>query len=529
MLSLVASSDSSRSAYYAPVSDLTELEELIISGELAAVSQIAERFDVSVIYFDGGTLVVDDYSDRNGKDRVHRLIRALKAESIDVKRVRVCKSEELNRYLRDKVHSVSKVDVEINTHESLMMFSKLMERAVELNSEDVYIHLSESAGTAFAQFKVEGELHSETFPLKDYLFGKSMCQAVYDGKDGIGKTSGFFDDVTTPQEREIEHVMYDNRGNLAGKLEIRFTKTTTSRAGELLVNMRIQKGVRRLNELGLPDAVAAVIKRKASKTKGCILTAGKTGSGKSTTNFAVLLDMPRTKSIQTFEDPIEIPKPAEYINIIQNSLDKKLGVREQLKAILRMAPDGLFIQEVRDHETADFLFHVLKTGFFAIASVHANNAIGIVDRLIDLGVSEKELASPESLSLLIHQTLIKTLCPKCKLTVDECKDLFPFTYSKKVEAFEQLGMHIFEQLGSYVRHPKGCEHCKGAGETGRQLIIESIDVQDDDRQFILQRDMMGWREHLVSNKGFRTAAEQARELYAAGLIDVVRVAEITVG
>ena len=90
MLSLVASSDSSRSAYYAPVSDLTELEELIISGELAAVSQIAERFDVSVIYFDGGTLVVDDYSDRNGKDRVHRLIRALKAESIDVKRVRVC-------------------------------------------------------------------------------------------------------------------------------------------------------------------------------------------------------------------------------------------------------------------------------------------------------------------------------------------------------------------------------------------------------------------------------------------------------
>ena len=527
MLSFIPSFDDSKHTYYSMVSDIQELEELIISAELSNVTAIAERFDISVIYFEGGTLVIDDYSDRNRKDSVHRLICKLNENSQAVTRVRVCKTDELSRYLQDKVHNLSSVDREIDTAESLKMFSELMERAVELNSEDVYIHLSESNNTAFAQFKVEGELISETFPLKDYAFGKSMCQAVYDGKDGIGKTSGFFDDVTTPQEREISHSLYANRGNLSQKLEIRFTKTTTSRAGELLINMRLQKGVKRLYELGLPDITRDVIKKKASKTKGCILTAGKTGSGKSTTNFAVLLDMPRTKSIQTFEDPIEIPKPTEYTNITQNSFDKKLGIKAQLSAILRMAPDGLFIQEVRDTDTADFLFHVLKTGFFAIASIHTNNAVGIVDRLVDLGISTKELASPEALSLLIHQTLIKTLCPSCKITLDECKDKHPFTYQKKLSAIKELSNTPSDLSKLYVKNPQGCEHCNSVGEIGRKPIVECIDVSDKDREFIANHDLQGWILYL-KEKGFKSTSEQALELLAAGIIDPVRVAELTV-
>lgn len=528
MLSFINQPTDSKSTYYASVPDIQELEELIISSELSTVTETAQKYDINVIYFEGGTLVVDDYDDRNRKSQVHCLVSELNQSANTVTRIRVCKTDELTRYLRDKVYNISSSNKEVNTAESLKMFSELMDRAVELNSEDVYVHLSETHDVAFAQFKVEGELVSETFPLKDYQFGKSMCQAVYDGKEGIGKTSGFFDDVTTPQEREISHAIYDKRGNLTHKLEIRFTKTTTSRSGELLVNMRVQKGGRRIDELGIPEAARKLIKQKASKTKGCILTAGKTGSGKSTTNFAVLLDMPRTKSIQTFEDPIEIPKPAEYTNIIQNSFDKKVGIRDQLSAILRMAPDGLFIQEVRDKDTADFLFHVLKTGFFAIASVHTNNALGIVDRLIDLGVSSKELASPEALSLLLHQTLIKTLCNSCKLTLEECRDKYPYTYEKKIAAFEELDIKGIEQFGVFVKNPKGCEHCRKVGEIGRKLLLESIDVTDTDRQFILHHDLIGWDEYLRNERGFKTSAEQARQLLLDGVVDVTRVAEITV-
>lgn len=531
VFSLVLSSDKS-ARYISQLLDAKELENLMLSEYLASVLDLAERFDIHLIYFEGGTLVVDEYSVKHQHNSVYSCIKLMTQNSHIVTNIRVAKVDVIRSYLNDKHFALMSGNREINAAESLLMFGQLMERAVELNSEDVYISLSETGNVSYAQFKVEGELHPETFPLKDYAFGKSMCQAVYDGKDGVGKTVGFFDDVTTPQERQISHKVYDEHGNLQEKLNIRFTKTTTARAGELLVNMRVQKKARRLYELGLDEDTIRLLKSTASKTKGAMLVSGRTGSGKSTTNFAMLLDIPRSKSVQTFEDPIEIEKPREYTNIYQNSLDKKLGMKAQLSAILRMAPDVLFIQEVRDHDTADFLFHVLKTGFFGLASIHASSAVGIVDRLVDLGITLKDIASPEGLSLLLHQTLIRKLCPHCKVPLIGYESLSSsnaYVYKQKLMQLKEHGVDI-EDTDSlndlYARNMDGCEHCNGMGEMGRQLILEKIEVKNKDREFILAGDLMGWTAYLKA-QGFRTASEQAMDLMKSGLVDIARVSEIT--
>lgn len=501
-----------------------KLYELVLSSHFnTTISRIAVKYAVPCVYFDGGTLVVDSYAWDNSSDTVNRFITALFDRGFEVNRVRIISSEELKAYKDEQVLESGDVEREIDQAESLRQFKHLMERAYKLGSEDVFVMLSAHYNTAYALFKVEGELKSGSYSLKDYAFGKSMCAAIYDGADTLGEGSGNFDDVSR-QEKTIPYTLYDDKGLMLKKLQIRFSKTKTSKAGELLIVMRIQKELIRFEDSGLSDDLKSTIRFELQKAKGLVITSGATGSGKSNTILSMLLECPRQRFYQTFEDPIEIETPREYTNIRQNTLDMRIGYHEQLKGIMRQSIDGIFVQEIRDHETASFMMHVVKSGHFGLSTTHANCATGIIDRLVDLGITRADLASPGAINLLGNQSLIRLLCPCCKVSVSSLEQDSPEQYEQHIKIISSLGMGL--GMGDYfVKSDAGCESCDFGSEKGRQLILELIKVTSKDREFIRTGDEMGWRKHL-SESGFSTVAEQVQMMVMNGLVDPIRALEL---
>lgn len=514
--------------FYSEVSSMKEISHLSLDNNTAIIDQLcAEIGGVTALYYEGGTLLIDDYSHLNKRDEVYELISRLDGMNKPVRSVHVTKTEDIMTQRRERTYNDSEVSREIDKEETLQLFQGLMTRALDVNAADVYIILSKSHDSAIAKFKVDGKFIPEQYPLKNYRFGRSMCAAVYDGIGGVGSTPGTFDEVTTPQEKQIYYKVYDGRGGIRQRLELRFTKTKTSRPGELYIDMRLIKKARKLNELGYKKHQLALLSKKTRKARGVVATAGSTGSGKSTTNFAVLLSLPKEQAYQTFEDPIETEKPPGYPNIQQNSMDLKVGISNQLKSILRQTPDGIYIQEARDELTARFTFEVANTGLFAITSTHAPSALTIPKRFHDLGVSYSDMAMPQALSLLMYQALVRKLCETCKLSLSECKSQYPDKYESSLEELSEIGVSDHDS-NVHVTHPDGCPDCMHSGEKGRDPLLEMIDIGREDRQFILAQEWDGWKDYLIE-KGFQTVQHQAVELVKTGNIDPMRCAELLVG
>lgn len=538
-------------SFIGPLEDLSEIEEANVSEKHETnVVYAAEHFSVMALLLEGGMLLVDDYSANNTRKKIMALIERLMSESVDISSVRILSNTELSLLIEKKVKTQQGThdNDEVSSSESMQMFDQIIFKAVQLNAQDIFIRLSESNNSAYVMFKVEGEFADITMSLRDYKFGKSICAAIYDGKEGAGQSGDNFDDSTTPQECQFFHVIYNEFGHPTDKLNIRFAKSKTSKPGEMLINMRIipEGRIFRLADMGLEDTVLNAITSRIKRSRGAIVTSGPTGAGKSTTLFAGLLEYPRVKSIQTFEDPIEIPVPKEYTNVVQNSIDKVLGHKQQLKAILRQAPDGIYVTETRDEETADFVFYIAKSGHFVMTTVHANSAVGVIDRFLDLGVSRQDLASPGALSLVMAQRLIRTICNDCALTPDELKEQYPEIHKVKVKEFGALGVYLDDS--TYIdgliedrisdhskmdeadhqnirfKNPNGCEKCSNKGEVGRKLVIEYIEIDDLDRDFILRGDLDGWRSKL-NEQGFVSIGNQLTTLAQSGVIDVTRAIE----
>lgn len=202
-----------------------------------------------------------------------------------------------------------------------------------------------------------------------------------------------------------------------------------------------------------------------------------------------------------------------------------LGSKAQLKTILRQAPNGIYLTEVRDTETAEFLYYVAKSGHFALTTIHANSAIGVVERLVSLGVSYTDIGADGATNLIMAQRLVKCLCEHCKIPFGALRAINPGRFAGNITLLSQIALQDNEHWTLYVRHHAGCHHCQGTGEKkGRTLVIETIVLDDDDRAFIRQGDMPGWKVKLNGN-GFVSIEQQLTDLLKSGQMDVRRLLE----
>ena len=507
--------------FIATLKDATLIDGLPIAKiNHTLIKKFAIKLEASTLFFESGLLIIDEYTGKNQKQRVASIMEFATDNDIDVGAIRFLPNQELAEFEQGLSSNEYDKD-EPSQAESQKMFDSIIEKAYRMNAQDVHITLSSENNSAFVKYKVENHWSSEVDSLRDYAFGKAIAAAAYDGREGVGQSSGGFDESTTPQETSIEHTIYQS-GISIEKISIRYSKSRTAKVGELLVALRLspESNIKNLHSLNMPVEIESKLRQQLRRSKGAIITSGPTGSGKSTTLFAALLAYPSTKSIQTFEDPIEIRVPHHKHHIVQNSIDKILGYKNQLSAILRQAPDGIYITETRDKDTAEFVFHVAKSGHFVMTSTHANSAMGIIPRMKDYGISGFDLASDGAVELLLSQRLVRTLCKHCSLTPEQYK-------AKYVEEFALEQREFTEHIKS-IKAPKrinhdGCANCNG-GEKGRKLVIEMIDVGSKDREYILNDDLTGWSKYLIE-QGMITISHQIIEAVESGEVDISRAAE----
>ncbi|MDD5595238.1 MAG: GspE/PulE family protein [Candidatus Omnitrophica bacterium] len=247
-----------------------------------------------------------------------------------------------------------------------------------------------------------------------------------------------------------------------------------------------------LEQLGFSDTPKAVFKEAVAKPFGMILVTGPTGSGKSTTLYSVLnqLNTPE-RNIITIEDPVEYQ--IEGITQLQVRPDIGLDFASGLRSLLRQSPDVILIGEIRDSETADIAVKAALTGQVVLSTLHTNDAISSITRLIDMGVEPFLVAS--SLIMLCAQRLARKMCLKCRKPVEV-----------KADFLEKIGFK--EKVKFYTS--EGCSYCNNTGFYGRVAILEVIMIDDQIRELIMRRKSLDEiKKYAVEKRGMKTLRDDA--------------------
>lgn len=280
--------------------------------------------------------------------------------------------------------------------------------------------------------------------------------------------------------------------------------TLPTKWGEKIVVRILDKSapLLHLEDLGFSRDLMNKMLDLISKPYGFIVVAGPTGSGKTTTLFALLekLDL-LSKNVVTIEDPIEY----ELENINQTQVNEKAGYTfaTGLKHILRQDPDIILIGEIRDKETLNIAIQAALTGHLVLSTIHANDSIVSIYRMRDLGANLSDLLS--ALIGVISQRLVRVLCPHCK--------------AEEKLSSHQLASLGFQELPSLKAYkPVGCSRCEWRGYKGRTAIGEVLIIDEDVADMYLKgRSAYEIRDRLRREKGFKTMLDDALEKLKRGV------------
>ena len=227
-----------------------------------------------------------------------------------------------------------------------------------------------------------------------------------------------------------------------------------------------------LDNLGLVTEVKEHLRRFVDLPHGIVLVTGPTGSGKTTTLYAMLNEANKedTKVI-TVEDPVEY----DLEGIIQVPVNEEIGVgyASVLRTILRQDPDVILVGEIRDRETAQTAIEASLTGHLVFSTLHTNDAASAVTRLVDIGIEPFLLTA--TVQGILAQRLVRRVCSECKTF-----------YEPADEVLRRLGLTHEQVLGKKFAYGKGCARCNFTGYRGRMAITEILDVDDRMRELMLQ-------------------------------------------
>ncbi len=246
-----------------------------------------------------------------------------------------------------------------------------------------------------------------------------------------------------------------------------------------------------LEKLGFSEQPERVFKEAIAKPFGMILVTGPTGSGKSTTLYSVLnqLNTPE-KNIITIEDPVEYL--VEGITQVQVRPEIGLDFSSGLRSLLRQSPDVIMIGEIRDSETADIAIKAALTGQIVLSTLHTNDAISSITRLIDMGVEPFLVAS--SVVMLCAQRLARKICLKCRKPIE-----IPEDFLKKIGFTGKANFYT----------ASGCKYCNNTGFYGRIAILEAVIINDELRDMIIEKKPIDYIKKYAQEKGMMTLRDDA--------------------
>jgi len=272
-----------------------------------------------------------------------------------------------------------------------------------------------------------------------------------------------------------------------------------------------EKLVRGLESLGFSESNLDIFKNAIKKPHGIILATGPTGSGKTTTLYSTLTYLNSLeRKIITLEDPVEY----ELQIIRQSQVNPKAGLTFAvgLRSILRQDPDVIFVGEVRDSETAEMAVRAALTGHLVFSTLHTNDAVGAIPRLLDMAVEPFLLAS--SLTAVIAQRLVRIICKRCK---EE-------TTPDPALVRRLGGEEVTRDIKFY--HGKGCTNCRGTGYRGRVAVIELLTISPEISELIMKRTDSNVIKGMAIKEGFKTLKEDGIEKIAQGITTVEEITKL---
>lgn len=248
-----------------------------------------------------------------------------------------------------------------------------------------------------------------------------------------------------------------------------------------------------VSQLGFTEREQKIIRESSKQPHGMILVTGPTGSGKTTTLYSVLkyLDHPEV-NITTVEDPVEY----QVYGINQVNVRDKVGLTfpAALRSILRQDPDVVLIGEIRDAETLDIAVKAAMTGHLVLSTLHTNDAVSSIIRMVNLGLEPFLIAS--TVIMISAQRLVRRLCQRCR-----------FSYEVPAEVVKRLGLNPDTQKTFWK--PKGCPHCRNTGYQGRSVITEIFQMTPTILKMIMAEASAQELKAVAKQEGMNTLRESA--------------------
>lgn len=396
------------------------------------------------------------------------LYQTLLVQSTPEEKVEV--TQENQKAFEQEIKTFSDLKEKISKVSTTELLDVIFAGAVKNNASDIHFEPGE---TDFRiRYRIDGVLQ-DVATLPQSAFHLVLSRIKYLAKLKL--------DVNNPQDGRFEVTVLDQ------PMDIRVSALPTT-YGQAVV-MRLlpkRKEFITLEALGFNQSAIAVIKEASSKPQGIIINTGPTGSGKTTTLYAILntLNQPGKKII-TLENPIEYR--VKDIEQIQIDVENKTGFLDALKASLRQDPDILMVGEIRDAEAANTALQAAMTGHLVLTTLHTNNAPSALARLMEMGIAPYLLAG--SINLIIGQRLVRKLCTVCK--------------------------------------GKGCETCNSTGFKGRVAIVEVLVPSKEIEQLITRQAPLREFEEIAHKLGMKTMYEDGLEKVAAGITTKEEVERVT--
>ena len=410
-------------------------------------------------------------------------------------------AEELSEELSENDFDLAQLAQTENITDApiVRLLQSLFEDAVQVHASDIHIEPDETV--LRIRQRVDGVLQEQVMKEKHITNALVSRLKLMSGLD--------ISEKRLPQ---------DGRFNIRVKnksIDVRVSTMPVQYGESVVMRLLDQSGdTLNLKHLGMPADLLKRFHTFIHRPHGMVLVTGPTGSGKTTTLYAILseLNNPETKII-TVEDPVEYRLPR--INQVQVNSRIGLSFANVLRSALRQDPDVVLIGEMRDQETAKIGLRAAMTGHFVLSTLHTNDAVSTANRLIDMGAEGYLVAA--ALQAVLAQRLVRKICTSC-------------TEAYAPNPNETAWLRAFNAdnlVNSEFKHGIGCPHCNNTGYHGRIGIYELLEIDEMLADALRRNDTGDFSRYAEQQAGFKTLAQNALEYAVQGITtleEVIRIA-----
>jgi len=405
-----------------------------------------------------------------------RALVAAESELLETLEYSYIQEGSLSETIRDILNQTNTLDDDSESSPLIRLADQLIVLGIRSHATDIHIEPEENS--LRVRMRRDGMMHEECLMPAELKGALTARLKIMAGMDVTEKR--------IPQDGRIRfHVS-------KRKVDLRVSSLPTQHGESIVIRVLDAAGKKlSLDNIGFSSKALQQFKTALDTPHGVILVTGPTGSGKTTTLYAAIEAIDSLqRSVFTLEDPVEYAMPG--IRQVQVNAEVGMTFAAGLRSLLRQDPDVILVGEIRDQETASLAIRAALTGHAVFSTLHTNDAVGAIPRLIDMGIEPYLL--PSALVAIVAQRLVRKLCINCKQPVNDSRDVL-----------EKLG--IKHQSDIQLWQAKGCDPCNHSGYFGRMAIYEVLNIDDSFHDAIMGNANRAEILKLAKNNGMQSLLE----------------------